>query len=71
MDLLAIGAESHAIPASCWYVWKLPMRDLNGIFYIDSATPIFVHQYSHAWFDSRDRRDQDANYFHNSQHVTG
>ena len=51
MYLLAIGAEPHAIPASCWDVWKRPMVDFDGIFFIDSATPIFVHQYSHAWFD--------------------
>jgi hypothetical protein len=70
MYLLAIGAESNSIPASCWDVWKRPMRDFDGIFFIDSATPIFVHQYSHAWFDFRDRRDRYANYFHNSQRAT-
>ncbi len=70
MYLLAIGAESNSIPATCWDAWKRPMRDLDGIFFIDSSTPIFVHQYSHAWFDFRDRRDRYANYFHNSQRAT-
>ena len=48
----------------------IDVRDIDGIFFIDSATPIFVHQYSHAWFDFRDRRDRYANYFHNSQRAT-
>ena len=64
------GAESNSIPATCWDAWKRPMRDLDGIFFIDSSTPIFVHQYSHAWFDFRNRRDRYANYFHNSQRAT-
>ena len=46
------------------------MRDFNGLFYIDAATPLFVHQYSHAWFDFRNREDRYANYFNNSQRAT-
>lgn len=70
MYLLAIGAKANGIPASCWDAWKRPMRDYDGIFYIDASTPIFVHQYSHAWFDFRDRVDHYANYFRNSQRAT-
>jgi hypothetical protein len=46
------------------------MRDYEGIFYIDAATPLFVHQYSHAWFDFRGRADRYANYFRNSARAT-
>jgi hypothetical protein len=70
MYLLAIGSGDNAIPAKCWDAWKRPMRDFNGVFYIDAATPLFVHQYSHAWFDFRKRTDRYANYFSNSQRAT-
>jgi hypothetical protein len=70
MYLLAISSQSHPIPKSAWDAWKRPLVDFEGIFYIDSATPIFVHQYSHAWFDFRRRTDRYADYFHNSQRAT-
>lgn len=70
MYLLAIGSESHGIPTSCWKAFARPMREYQGIFFIDAGAPLFVHQYSHAWFDFRDRRDAFANYFHNSIRAT-
>lgn len=69
MYLIAIGANSP-IPASSWDVMKRPMRDVDGYIYIDSTTPLFVHQYSHAWLDFRDRRDKYADYFRNSLRAT-
>jgi hypothetical protein len=70
MYLLAISSEKNAIPASCWKAFRRPMRDYEGIFFIDAGAPLFVHQYSHAWFDFRDRRDAYANYFNNSVRAT-
>jgi hypothetical protein len=70
MYLLAIGSEAHSIPASSWDAFKRPMRDYEGIFFIDAGAPLFVHQYSHAWFDFRNRRDVYADYFHNSVRAT-
>jgi hypothetical protein len=70
MYLLAIGSETHPIPASCWKAFARPMREYQGIFYIDAGAPLFVHQYSHAWFDFRDRSDHIANYFRNSVRAT-
>lgn len=70
MYLLAIGSEGNGIPKECWDSWKRPLRAFEGIFYIDAATPLFVHQYSHAWFDLRNRKDKYANYFNNSQRAT-
>jgi hypothetical protein len=70
MYLLAIGSEKHPISASCWDAFKRPMRDYEGIFFIDAGAPLFVHQYSHAWFDFRGRRDRYANYFSNSVRAT-
>ena len=37
-----------------------------GFDYISAADPLFVHQYSHAWFDFRNKRDRYADYFANS-----
>ena len=37
-----------------------------GFEYISADDPIFVHQYSHAWFDFRHKRDTFADYFANS-----
>ena len=70
MYLLALSSPRHAIPASCWDAFKRPMRDFQGIFFIDANAPLFVHQYSHAWFDFRNRQDEYADYFHNSQRAT-
>ncbi|MBV9504706.1 MAG: hypothetical protein JO323_06835 [Acidobacteriia bacterium] len=70
MYLLAMSSESHSIPASSWSGWRRPMTEFQGIFFIDADTPLFVHQYSHAWFDFRNRADQYANYFNNSQRAT-
>jgi hypothetical protein len=70
MYLLAMSSERHAIPGSSWDAWHRPMRDYKGIWYIDDGTPLFVHQYSHAWFDFRGRADRYADYFTNSQRAT-
>ncbi len=70
MYLLAIGSTSSPVPVASWDAWKRPMRDIGGVIYIDSETPLFVHQYSHAWLDFRGRRDRYANYYRNSQRAT-
>ena len=46
--------------------WKRTTFEYDGLRYIGSYAPLFVHQYSQAWFDFRDKRDQFANYFENS-----
>ncbi|MFN7995247.1 MAG: glucoamylase family protein [Bryobacteraceae bacterium] len=70
MYLLAIASDKHPIPAASWNAFGRPMRDYQGIFYIDTSTPLFVHQYSHAWFDFRNRVDKYANYYRNSVRAT-
>jgi hypothetical protein len=70
MYLMAIGSRTHPIPASSWNAFARPMREYQGIFFIDAGAPLFVHQYSHAWFDFRDRTDHYANYFRNSVRAT-
>src|SRR5215472_11793490 len=70
MYLMAVASEKHPIPASCWQAFARPMREFEGIFFIDPGAPLFVHQYSHAWFDFRERRDTYADYFRNSARAT-
>ena len=68
--LLGIGSRTHAIPASSWDAWWRPIFEYHGLRYIGSYAPLFVHQYSHAWFDFRGKRDRYANYFQNSVLAT-
>ncbi|MEO8727505.1 MAG: glucoamylase family protein [Acidobacteriaceae bacterium] len=68
--LLAIGSPTHPIPAESWDAWTRPQMDFQGIRYIGASDPLFVHQFSHAWFDFRDKRDRYTNYFRNSVKAT-
>ncbi|HUK73960.1 MAG TPA: glucoamylase family protein [Candidatus Bathyarchaeia archaeon] len=70
MYLLAIGAPIFNISPSSWNDFSRPMMEFEGYSYISAADPLFVHQYSHAWFDFRNLRDQYANYFQNSAIAT-
>lgn len=68
--LLAIGSPTHSIPASSWTAWARPTIQYQGINYISGAAPLFIHQYSQAWFDFRAKSDAYANYFDNSVKAT-
>ena len=68
--LLGMGSVSHALPMATWAAWSRPIFEFNGIRYIGAHAPIFAHQYSHAWFDFRGRRDKFADYFTNSVIAT-
>lgn len=66
MYLLGLGSPAHPLPAACWNAWSRPLMHFEDFTYISAADPLFVHQYSHAWFDFRHKRDNFANYFENS-----
>lgn len=68
--LLAIGAPEKPIDARAWHEWRRPWFDYEGIHYINPAAPLFIHQYSHAWFDFRAKHDDYANYYENSVLAT-
>ena len=68
--LLAIGAQKQAIPATAWDAWQRPQFVYAGLRYISPREPLFVHQFSHAWFDFRGRRDRHTDYFENSVQAT-
>ncbi len=66
MYLLGLGSTSHPLPNDAWDAWKRTTFDYEGLRYIGSFAPLFVHQYSQAWFDFRNQRDRYADYFRNS-----
>lgn len=68
--LLAIGSPTHPIPAESWKAWeRSDVKTYNGRTFIHCA-PLFTHQFSHAWIDFRDKRDDVADYFRNSTLAT-
>ena len=70
MYLLGLGSGAHPLNAEAWYAWKRVTFEYDGLRYIGSFAPLFVHQYSQAWFDFRRRRDRYADYFQNSVIAT-
>ena len=70
MYLLAMGSETHPIPPAAWDAWKRPRLAEYGKPFIDSPAPLFVHQYSHAWLDFRNKHDKYTDYFQNSRLAT-
>jgi len=64
--LLGMGSPTHALPSEAWDHWGRPIFDFYGVRFIGAYAPLFAHQYSHAWFDFRGKRDKFANYFTNS-----
>jgi hypothetical protein len=68
--LLGMGSQSHPLPKDAWVAWKRTTFEYDGMRYIGSFAPLFVHQYSQAWFDFRRKRDHYADYFLNSAIAT-
>ncbi|HUB29074.1 MAG TPA: glucoamylase family protein [Terracidiphilus sp.] len=66
MYLLGMGSSSHPLNSDAWFAWKRTVFEYDGLRYIGSFAPLFVHQYSQAWFDFRGKRDRYADYFKNS-----
>ena len=70
MYLLGLGSSSHPLRDDTWSAWKRMQFDYDGLRYIGSFAPLFVHQYSQAWFDFRGKKDKYADYFKNSAIAT-
>jgi len=66
MYLMGLGSWTHPLPPQAWNAWKRNIFEYEGLRYIGSIAPLFVHQYSQAWFDFRGKRDQYADYYQNS-----
>ena len=70
MYLLGLGSGTHPLMPQTWNAWKRVTFEYDGTRYIGSFAPLFVHQYSQAWFDFRGKRDAYADYFQNSVLAT-
>jgi len=70
MYLLGMGSSAHPLRPETWNAWKRLTFEYDGMRYIGSFAPLFVHQYSQAWFDFRGKRDKYADYFQNSVIAT-
>jgi hypothetical protein len=68
--LLGLGSLPHPLPVQAWNAWKRTKFEFDGFRYIGSFAPLFIHQYSQAWFDFRGKRDAFADYFENSTLAT-
>src|SRR5579862_5652231 len=44
--LLGLGSSTYPLPPDSWDAWKRSFFEYDGIKYIGSFAPIFVHQYS-------------------------
>ena len=70
MYLLGMGSSAHPLPPQTWNAWKRLTFEYDGMRYIGSFAPLFIHQYSQAWFDFRGKKDRYADYFQNSITAT-
>jgi hypothetical protein len=70
MYLLGLGSTSHPLNIEAWSSWKRAVFEYDGLRYVGSFAPLFVHQYSQAWFDFRHKKDRYADYFENSVIAT-
>src|ERR1035438_9748538 len=70
MYLLGMGSTSHPLAPETWFAWKRSVFEYDGLRYVGSFAPLFVHQYSQAWFDFRNKKDRYADYFENSVIAT-
>jgi hypothetical protein len=68
--LLAIGSPTHPISPESWSAFTRPPMTFGPYTYISGRDPLFVHQFSHAWFDFARQRDAYADYFVNSIAAT-
>jgi len=64
--LLGIGSPTYPAPVSSWNALQRPYLTYDGYTFITGNAPLFIHQFSHAWFDFRNKKDQYTDYFNNS-----
>lgn len=72
--MLAIGSRTHPISPESWYaLWRDRYRYDDYRYFTTIGVPLFMHQYSHAWIDYRNRRETRGDridYFENSISAT-
>lgn len=72
--LLAIGSPTFSTTPRSWAaLWRDRYRYEGHAYYTTIGVPLFMHQYSHAWVDFRNRREATGDridYFQNSVAAT-
>lgn len=71
--ILAIGSPTHPIPPASWYAWERGWKTYDQYKYLAAVSPLFIHQFSHAWVDFRGRREAkppNVDYYKNSVDAT-
>ena len=71
--LLAIGSPTFPISPESWYAWDRTWYSYANYKYLAAVSPLFIHQYSHAWVDFRGRREErspNVDYYKNSVDAT-
>ena len=66
--VLGIGSPTHPISVDTWGTWNLPLVAAGENSHIGGG-PLFIHQYSQAWLDLRDRASS-LDYYANSIAAT-
>ena len=65
-----MGSQTHPLRPEPWQAWKRqPVMTYAGLTFMQ-CPPLFTHQYPQVWFDLRGLRDEQADYFRNSQLAT-
>jgi hypothetical protein len=68
--LMGLGSSTHPLPPEAWKIWKRePVIAYDGLTFL-ACPPLFTHQFSHAFVDYRNIRDDFANYYRNSVLAT-
>ncbi|CAL6018670.1 Putative_glucoamylase [Hexamita inflata] len=69
--LLALGSKTHPVPLSTWEAFARPIYTYGNETFVFANAPLFTHQFSHAFFDFKDKIDLfKVNYFENSIKAT-
>lgn len=74
LTILGVGSKTHPVPWQSWYALRRDWYEYGGYRYIAPVSPLFIHQFSHAWVDFRGRREHfqmfNVDYFKNSVDAT-
>jgi hypothetical protein len=73
LNLMAIGSPTSPIPPQAWYAWDRTWKEYGKYRYLAAVSPLFIHQFSHAYVDFRGRRERlppNVDYYENSVKAT-
>lgn len=72
--LLGIGSPTQPLRWQSWYALRRDWVEYKNYKFLAAVSPLFIHQFSHAWVDFRGKRERhlnyDVDYFENSVAAT-